>query len=175
MNPFIRRWLLAAVWWLTLALLTACNAAPPVESRPAAAQTEVADQANLPAIVIEEAWSRSTPQMMAGSGIAYMVIKNNGSQPDRLVASKTPAAAFSELHETSITEDGTMRMRGVKGGFIEIPPGGAVSLEPAGLHVMLIDLTDPLKSGTTFPLTLKFERAGEITIDVPVVDEEPEH
>lgn len=131
--------------------------------------------ANPPAasIQIERIWSRSTPELMGGSGIVYMVIKNNGDQLDRLVASKTPVSKFSELHETSVDESGVMRMRGVKGGSIEVPARGEVALEPAGLHVMLIDLTEPLQTGATFPLTLKFEQAGEVTIQVPVLDGPP--
>jgi copper(I)-binding protein len=134
--------------------------------------TPTGDQS--PTITIENAWSRSTPEMMEGSGIVYMTINNNGPQADKLVASKSPAAAFSELHETSADENGVMRMRGVKGGYIDIPAGGSAELKPAGLHVMLIDLKAPLESGTSFPLTLKFEQAGEMTIDVPVMDFAPE-
>jgi copper(I)-binding protein len=63
-----------------------------------------------------------------------------------------------------------MRMRGVKGGYIGIPAHGSAKLEPAGLHVMLIDLAEPLKPDTVFPLTLKFEKAGEITVDVSVLE-----
>jgi copper(I)-binding protein len=130
-----------------------------------AAQT---DTTGTPVIEIQEAWSRSTPEEAAG--ITYMTIVNNGDTPDKLIAGKTPVAAFCELHETSVDENGVMRMRGVKGGYIEIPAHGSAKLEPAGLHVMLVDLKEPLKSDTVFPLTLKFEKAGEITIDVPVLE-----
>jgi hypothetical protein len=40
--------------------------------------------------------------------------------------------------------------------------------KPGGLHVMLIDIQQDLNIGDTFPLTLNFEKAGEITINVPV-------
>ncbi len=130
-----------------------------------AAQT---DTTGTPIIEIQEAWSRSTPE--ESSGVAYMTIVNNGDTSDKLVAGKSPVAVFCELHETSVDENGVMRMRGVKGGSIEIPAHASAKLEPAGLHVMLIDLEEPLKPDTVFPLTLKFEKAGEITVNVPVLE-----
>jgi len=66
-----------------------------------------------------------------------------------------------------------MRMRMVDGGRIEIPAGGTVIMEPGGLHLMLINLTEPLEAGAAYPLTLKFERAGEWTLHVPVADDAP--
>jgi copper(I)-binding protein len=165
----VNRIRVAIVWVLfcTVLLCAACDA------NPVSLPSEESAETGSP-IQISDVWSRSTPNLMGGSGIVYMVLSNSSNQPDRLVASKSPVAKFSELHETSIEEDGVMRMRGVKGGFIEIPAGGSVALEPAGLHVMLIELEQPLQAGDVFPLTLKFERAGELTIDVPVLDTPPE-
>jgi hypothetical protein len=154
-----------SVFLVLIGLLAACT--------PASAPASQASAVESSAIEIEKAWSRSTPEMMDGSGIVYMVIKNNGDEPDQLVASKSPVAAFAELHETSLDENGVMRMRGVKGGFIEVPAHGTAALSPAGLHVMLVDLKSPLKTGDSFPLTLKFEKAGEMTINVPVLDHLP--
>ena len=51
----------------------------------------------------------------------------------------------------------------------EIPAGKTIELKPSGLHVMLMGLKAPLKATTSFKLTLTFEKAGEITIDVPVL------
>jgi copper(I)-binding protein len=59
-----------------------------------------------------------------------------------------------------------MRMRQV--ASIDVPAGGTVSLEPGGLHIMLIDLREPLKQGETLPLTLTFAKAGKVTVQVPV-------
>ncbi len=162
---------------LALAMLAACGgdnapAAPAKENAPQD-QTGSAETAPEPGIEIYNAWSRPTPDMVT-TGIVYMTIKNNGSQADRLIAAKTPASKVVELHDTDIDDNGVMRMRMVKGGYIEVLPGGEASLEPAGMHVMLIDLTEPLQVDTTFPLTLKFEKAGELSIDVPVVLSAPE-
>jgi copper(I)-binding protein len=161
--------------WRGVLLLVAVVLVLPACAGATGEETPAAQSDTLqPTITIEKAWSRSTPDMMAGSGIVYMTINNSGSQADRLIATKSPAAAFCELHETSMDENGVMRMRGVKGGSIEVPAGGSAELEPAGLHIMLIDLKTPLESGTSFPLTLKFEQAGEMTIEVPVMEFAPE-
>ena len=69
------------------------------------------------------------------------------------------------LHETTLSE-GISRMAHVEAA--EIPAGGELTLEPGGMHVMLMELTTPLKEGATFPLTLTFEAGGEITVEMPV-------
>jgi copper(I)-binding protein len=51
---------------------------------------------------------------------------------------------------------------------IEVTPGAPIVLQPGGLHVMLIGLKAPLKEGERFPLTLTFERAGTIEVEVVV-------
>lgn len=136
--------------------------------------TVVVEHTGGPKIVIEDPWSRSTPEVEGGTGIVYMTFSNRGDTADRLVAAKTPAAAAVELHIDEIDANGVMHMRMVDGGVIEIPPGGTVLLQPAGLHIMLIDLVEPLKEGTSYPLTLKFETIGEVTLDIPVAYEQPE-
>jgi copper(I)-binding protein len=69
------------------------------------------------------------------------------------------------LH-THIRDGEVMRMRPV--ADIPIPPGETVRLRPGGLHVMLIGLKEPLRQGTTVPLTLRFERAGETTVQLEI-------
>jgi periplasmic copper chaperone A len=51
---------------------------------------------------------------------------------------------------------------------IDVPAGGKVKLEPGGLHIMLVGLKAPLAAGSSFPLTLKFEKAGELKVEVKV-------
>jgi periplasmic copper chaperone A len=59
-----------------------------------------------------------------------------------------------------------MRMREVDA--IALPTGKAVELKPGGLHIMFIGLKAPLKAGESFPLKLRFEKAGEVTVQVNV-------
>jgi len=138
------------------ALIVACAFAP---------TAAMAGDARLGDLSIEGAWARASAGP-AGAGAAYMHIANGGGGADRLVAASTPRAGKAELHE-HVHQDGVMRMREVEGGMA-LAPGQHTMLEPGGLHVMLFGLTAPLKEGERFPLTLRFERAGEVTVEVDV-------
>ncbi|MBL8702578.1 MAG: copper chaperone PCu(A)C [Alphaproteobacteria bacterium] len=113
---------------------------------------------------ILDAWARATPPM-ARTGVVYMTIRNEGREPDALIAAQTEAAARAELHRTVI-ENGIARMQPVP--HLEIPPGSDVRLEPNGLHLMLIELRAPLVAGTSFPLRVKFRSGLELALAVPV-------
>lgn len=115
-------------------------------------------------ITIDHPWSRAT---VAGipNGVSYFVLENQGNEADRLVSVSSPVAEVAELH-THEKDGDVLRMRQVHG--IEIPAGKTVALEPGGLHVMLMTLKEPLEQGTSFPLTLNFEKAGSVTVDVQV-------
>jgi hypothetical protein len=125
-----------------------------------------------PNIEIEGAWARPSPKM-AGAGAAYMTLKNSGGEADKLISASTTAAQVVELHESFMDENNVMKMRPVEGGAIQVPAGGSAELKPGGLHIMLIDLVEPLQSGTTIPLTLKFEKSGEVEIQVSVSEQKP--
>jgi uncharacterized protein YcnI/copper(I)-binding protein len=94
----------------------------------------------------------------------YMTITTAGV-PDRLVAVASPAAQAVELHR-SLEEGGVAKMQPVES--VPVAPDAPAELAPGGYHVMLIGLADRLEDGTTVPVTLTFENAGEITLDVPV-------
>ena len=116
-------------------------------------------------IEITSAFARaSTP--LAKAGAAFLEITNNGTEPDRLVAVETPAAKRAELH-THVMSDGVMQMRHDEDGF-DLPAGGAIVMQRGGDHVMLMGLTTGLSDGDAFPLTLIFETAAPVTIDVTV-------
>ena len=115
-------------------------------------------------LLIDHAWARDTGGR-TGAGAAYMKIVNEGEQMERLIGATSPAANVVELH-THIRDGDIMRMRQVDN--IEVGAGQSVDLKPGGLHVMLIGLTGPLKEGASFPLTLTFEQAGEVTVEVKV-------
>ena len=94
-----------------------------------------------------------------------------GSETTMAMGSETTMAMDMGSDTTMAMGDGEMGMRPVE--FIALPAGTAVELKPGGYHIMLIDLVAPLEVGTTIKVTLMFENAGEITIDVPVLDEAP--
>ena len=115
---------------------------------------------------IENAFAPAS--MGAGkSGAIYFSVSNAGTETDKLVAVSTPAARKAQLH-TTLNEDGVMKMRMLKA--IEIPAGGHAGLKPGGDHLMLFGLVEPLKKGDAISLTLTFEKAGEVTIEVPIMD-----
>ena len=113
-------------------------------------------------ITVEDAWSRAA--MQGGTGVVYMTITDTGA-PDRLVSISAPVAAKAQLHE-SFTENGVAKMREVAG--LPVAPGEPVKLAPGGYHVMLMGLKQPLKEGDSFPVTLSFEHAGQLTTTVAV-------
>ncbi|MFN3565651.1 MAG: copper chaperone PCu(A)C [Burkholderiaceae bacterium] len=114
-------------------------------------------------LTIEDAWARASAGGQT-NGAAYLKIKNAGAT-DKLIAASAPVAEVVELH-THAMDGTTMRMRKVDA--IDVAGGATTELKPGGLHVMLIGLKAPLKAGTKFPLTLKFDRAGEVKVDVEV-------
>ena len=114
-------------------------------------------------IVVEQPWARAALQ--GGNGGAFLTLRNSGTAADRLVSASSPLARAVEIHET-VREGDVMRMRPVTA--IEVPAGGSVTLRPGGSHVMMTGLTQALRAGTTVPLTLNFERAGAVQVQVAV-------
>jgi periplasmic copper chaperone A len=115
-------------------------------------------------LVISDAWTRPTAAGMP-MGVAYFTITNGTGTDDVLIAASTPAAARVEMHETSI-EDGMARMRPLS--ELRVPAGGQVTVAPGGIHLMLIDLVQPLAADTRVPLVLEFRTAGKITVELDV-------
>jgi len=113
---------------------------------------------------IAHPYARPTPPG-ATTGAVYLRIDNNGTANDRLVSASTPIAARAEIHDMKIDE-GVMRMRSLSA--VEIKPGETVALKSGGMHVMLTDLKQPLKSGSKFPMRVVFAQAGATQIEVSV-------
>lgn len=117
-------------------------------------------------ITVADAYVRvSNP--MAKSGGAFMVINNAGAADDRLVSASSDVAEMVQLHTNVQSADGVMQMVEVPEGFV-IPAGGSHALARGGDHVMLMGLTRALADGDVVTMTLTFEKAGEITVEVPV-------
>jgi len=125
-------------------------------------------------IAIVDPYARVATPMSKNAG-AFMVFTNSGDEDDRLVGVKSEIAARSEMHTHMETGDGVMKMMEVEDGFV-IPAGGEHGLMRGGDHVMFMGLSSSLNHGDTFPVTFVFEKAGEITIDVPVdLERKPMH
>jgi periplasmic copper chaperone A len=115
-------------------------------------------------IQIRHPWARATPPG-AKVGAGYLEIRNNGSQPDRLLSASTSMAKRVEMHVTEHAGE-VAKMRQLRA--FEIPGRERLELRPGGAHLMLVDLVQPLKKGERFAVTLRFERAGEIEVQFEV-------
>lgn len=116
------------------------------------------------ALFVGDAWARATIGESTVSAI-YLSVTNRGDTPERLVGASADRAGRTTLHR-SVVEDGVMKMRHVEA--VVIPAGATVRLEPGGLHMMLLGVSSRLEAGERITVTLRFERAGEMPLSVPV-------
>lgn len=117
-------------------------------------------------IEVAHPWAAATTGTRLTNSAVYMSLIDQGAKSDKLVAASSPVAQKVELHIFDV-ENGVYGMHQVDA--IAITPGAASTvLRPGGAHVMLESLKRPLRAGTTFPLTLTFQNAGVLTIEVPV-------
>ena len=142
-----RKLVLAVALIAALVGLTACGAGP-----------------NGPQVSVEDAWARPVPAA-GGNGAVYARLVNAGDEAARLVGGQSPVAGGVEIHQTTM-EEGVMKMQHIPG--LEIPPKGEILLRPGDYHVMLIDVGQSLVPGDTLPITLRFEKSGEMEMDVEV-------
>jgi copper(I)-binding protein len=112
---------------------------------------------------VDAPWARATI-LASRPGAAYLTLTSAGG--DRLVAIGTPVADQVMLHATDQVE-GISRMSHLE--TLELPPGQAVTLAPGGMHLMLMGLREKLVEGESFPLELRFEAAGEMSVEVPIL------
>jgi copper(I)-binding protein len=138
---------------LPLALAVLCGA------------TAMASDYKVSALEISQPWARATPSS-APAGGGFLKITNTGSTPDRLVSASSPVADLVQVHEMKM-DGSVMRMREVEKG-LEIPAGGSVTLAPGGYHLMMMGLKAPFKQGASVPVTLVFEKAGKIDVELTV-------
>jgi copper(I)-binding protein len=131
----------------------------------AVAPTLAADY-DVGSIHIAQPWSRATPKG-ATTGAGYMTITNKDTTPDRVNCVSSDASAKCQIHSMAM-EGGVMKMRPVEGG-LEIKPGETITLKPGGFHVMFVDLKHPLEQGKAVKATLKFDKAGTVDVEYPVM------
>jgi copper(I)-binding protein len=125
-------------------------------------------------VKVENVWARPTVEgQSAGGGFLKIT---GGAAADKLLSASAPVSKAVELHVMQM-DGNVMRMRAIPA--LDVPAGGSVELKPGGTHLMFMGLNKALKAGDSFPLTLKFEKAGELKVDVKVTtmraDSAPEH
>jgi|AntRauTorcE11897_2_1112592.scaffolds.fasta_scaffold01798_4 copper(I)-binding protein len=114
---------------------------------------------------VERPWSRVTPPGTP-VGAGYMTIVNTATESDRLIAAESPAAGRVQIHR-SVKKDGQSSMVHQKDGVV-VPPDGRIEFSPGGYHLMLMQLGGPLEEGDRIPVTLHFERAGAVEVELVV-------
>ena len=129
----------------------------------------LAQDASTPVIIgdlqISAAFSRATlPNAPVGAG--YLTILNTGPTDDVLLSAASPVAGVVQLHEMKMEGD-VMKMAELPDGIV-IPAGSTITLQPSGLHIMLMDLKQPLVEGTSFPVALTFKTAGTVEVQLAV-------
>ena len=117
-------------------------------------------------ISVQDAYAISTG-VNAQTGAAFMAIVNHGAVDDALVDVRSVAARLVELHSHTMASNGVMSMGKVTAP-VPLPAGGTILLERGGYHIMFMGLTAPFEQGQIIPVTLVFERAGEIVVEIPV-------
>lgn len=110
-------------------------------------------------LVIDHPYAPPTPAGARTGAVYFRSIRNSGHEPDRLKGGRSPVAASVEIHRSKM-DGNVMQMRAIPA--LDLPAGATLRLRHGGdVHVMLLDLKAPLKEGERFPITLRFEHAGE--------------
>jgi copper(I)-binding protein len=148
------------ILFVLLALLSAC--APQAESPAGGNAIEVTN-----VVLGLSSGSTMSGMDMGGEVIAYMLIKNHGATKDRLIGVTTDFGN-TRIHETVIENDvATMKVL----DNVDIPANSTVEFKQGGLHIIILDLKAGLKAGDTVSLTLKFEKAGDVTVSAILTDQ----
>ncbi|MEC7576415.1 MAG: copper chaperone PCu(A)C [Pseudomonadota bacterium] len=100
------------------------------------------------------------------NGAVFVIVQNLTAQAVNSVRAASPVAGMVELHTHSM-EDGHMSMYPVD--YFTVPANETHELKPAGDHVMLMMLHNPLKTGEVFPLTFTLDDGSEHTIEANVI------
>jgi len=151
--------------FITLAAMSLGLSTAPLHAQSAMAATHADGGVTLGTLTISGAFARATlPNAPVGGG--FLTITNNGTEADKLVSATSPASAEVQIHEMKM-EGEVMKMRELPDG-VDIPAGGTVALTPGGMHLMFMKPSQPFVVGQAVPLTLSFEKAGSITLEMPV-------
>jgi copper(I)-binding protein len=110
------------------------------------------------ALAVNDSWTKATEGPMTGS---FGTLVNSTDADITVTGGSSPVAGMVELHEV-VMADGEMVMQPKPGGFV-VPAGGSLTLEPGGLHVMLMGLKEPIAPGTDVPITLSLSNGETLT------------
>jgi copper(I)-binding protein len=136
---------------------------------PGAAPGAWAAEQRLGNLVVTQVWAAPSSTTKS-KGSIYLTIRNAGPEPDWLIAAHSPAAVRTELrsHRAGPVVGPARKVIGVA-----LPAGKSVTLKPGGELIALIDVTEPYRLGGAVPVTLYFQKSGELTLSAPVQAEAP--
>lgn len=157
-----RRAALAAALLLPLA---ACSSDPSDGSEAGGAASD-GGGTSAEGLTLVDPWVKAAEEGMTS---AFGTLTNATGRALQLISASTPSAGMVELHETMGDGSGGMSMQEKEGGF-PIPDGGELVLEPGGDHLMLMDLSAPLRPGDEVELTLQCEDGTELVVTATVKD-----
>lgn len=161
-SPLARGSVALAALALAVAALAGCSAAA---SAPAASSAAT-DATAAEAVSTSDLWVKTADEgMTAGFGM----LANTGGTDITVVAVSTPASARTELHETVQDETGSMVMQPVEDGFA-IPAGGELTFAPAGNHIMMLEVTEPIVAGDEVEFTFEFSDGSELDVTAVAKD-----
>jgi len=117
-------------------------------------------------VTTSDMWARPTAPD-ASNAAFYGTITNNSDQAIALEAGYSKVCEEIEIHR-STAEDGVISMGPADPAETRLSPGESMVLEPMGLHVMCLGLTEPLVEGSTITLELTFDETGALETDVAI-------
>ncbi|NDH60174.1 MAG: copper chaperone PCu(A)C [Alphaproteobacteria bacterium] len=123
----------------------------------------LAQDYKLGTLEISQPWTRATPATAQSAG-GFLTVTNKGTTPDRLIAAQSSVSAKVEVHEMRM-DGNVMKMRELEKG-LEIAPGATVMLKPGSYHIMFMGLKAPIAKDSMVPVTLVFEKAGSIEVEL---------
>ena len=115
-------------------------------------------------IVVENGYVRAT---IPGTQVsaAYMDLLNKSDKNKTLIGVEGAISERIEIHE-HVMADGMMKMRQRENLVIEA--NNRTVLQPSGYHLMIFNLTSPLKPGQTVHITLLFSDGSKQHVPLPV-------
>lgn len=116
-------------------------------------------------LVISDPWARGESDAAPECG-GFFVVANKGETADRLVSARSTVAERIEVHAIKVV-GGDIKMRPLPDG-LRIPPDTTLTLKPRGYHLLMLGLRVPLASGTSLPVTLEFDKAGSVEVELVV-------
>ncbi|MFV0462716.1 MAG: copper chaperone PCu(A)C [Nostocoides sp.] len=148
---------------LAAGLLAGCGSSSSAGSTTTSSGTSTTSTTST-GLILKDGWAKAAD---SGMTAAFGTLTNTTSSPIHLVAGSSPVAGMVQLHETVKAEDGSSMMKQAPDGFT-LPAGKDFELKPGGNHVMLMELTAPVKVGDQTSFTLTDDKGATFEFTVPV-------